>query len=139
MIDGSVFIDLERSGRQPADLARAYPDDRFSMAVITVSELWHGMYRANSTRQRQQHEAFVDAILQAFEVIPFDLRVARQHAFTWTQLVRTGRKIKAHDLLIAATALAHGFTVLTRDVQDFSRVPGLAVRVFEENVSQDQP
>jgi tRNA(fMet)-specific endonuclease VapC len=135
MVDTNIFIDLERRRLWPSDLARIYPDDSFSVSVITVSELWQGMYRTDSEAYRQRHETFVQAMLQAMEVVPFDLIVARHRAIAWTRLTRTGQMIKANDLFIAATALAYGFTVLTRDVRDFSRVPGLAVQVFEGIIS----
>jgi predicted nucleic acid-binding protein len=46
------------------------------------------------------------------------------------QLRRAGQTITANDVLIAATALAYGFTVLTGDLDDFPRVPGLIVQAF---------
>ena len=61
-------------------------------------------------------------------VLPFDLLVARVHARVSAQLLDAGRLIGAHDLLIAATALAHGYAVLTQNLRDFRRVPGLDVR-----------
>jgi tRNA(fMet)-specific endonuclease VapC len=139
MVDTSVFIELERRGLQPAGLNTAYPDASFAMSAITASELLVGVHRANSQERRRGREASVERLLQAIQVVSLDLRVARQHAVTWALLLRTGQVIKAHDLLIAATALAHGFTVLTRDLRDFPRVPGLAVQVFSGNVSEGAP
>ena len=60
--------------------------------------------------------------------LPFDLRVARMHARIWAQLAAAGQPIGAHDVLIAATALAHGYAVLTQHLRDFQQVPGLVVR-----------
>ncbi|MBI3977029.1 MAG: hypothetical protein HY331_02475 [Chloroflexi bacterium] len=45
-----------------------------------------------------------------------------------TALAATGQPVGAHDLLIGAAALAHGYTVLTENVRDFRRIPGLTVR-----------
>jgi len=70
----------------------------------------------------------VEAILERVPVLPFELRTARVHARTWAQLVSGGQSIGAHDLLIAATALAHGYAVLTQNRREFERVPGLVVR-----------
>ena len=44
------------------------------------------------------------------------------------QLSRTGQMIGANDLLIAATALTYGYDVMTHNVRDFEKVPGLDVR-----------
>ena len=61
-------------------------------------------------------------------ILPFGLAEARIHARIWAGLTASGTLIGAHDLLIAATALAHGFDLLTDNVREFSRVPGLVVR-----------
>ena len=75
-----------------------------------------------------RREAFVEAVLQLAPTVPFDLRVARTHARLWSELAAAGQQVGAHDQLIAATALAHGYAVLTENLRDFQRVPGLAVR-----------
>jgi tRNA(fMet)-specific endonuclease VapC len=98
------------------------------MAHLTASELLVGVYRANSPQCRVQREAFVGAILEAIPILPPDLRVARIHAEVMVELATAGRPIGAHDVLIAATALAHGYRVLTVNVRDFQRVPGLVVQ-----------
>lgn len=49
------------------------------------------------------------------------------HAEVWADLERRGQPVGAHDLWIAATALAHGFAVATRNRRDFVRVRGLRV------------
>jgi predicted nucleic acid-binding protein len=49
------------------------------------------------------------------------------HAGVWAELTERGHVIGAHDLWIAATAVAHGFGVATRNAGEFARVPGLRV------------
>ena len=128
LIDASVFIAQERRGQPTLNLASFAPDERVALAAITASELMAGIYRAGSPQTRLQREAFVEAILSSIPVLPFDLRVARTHAQLWVQLVGVGQLIGAHDLLVAATALAHGYSVLTDNLREFQRVPGLMVR-----------
>jgi tRNA(fMet)-specific endonuclease VapC len=94
--------------------------------VITVSELLHGVLRAPGSR-RARRRAFVEHLLDQLEAIPITERVARAHADVWTALVDRGALIGAHDLWIAATALAHGPGVATGDVDEFDRVDGLRV------------
>jgi tRNA(fMet)-specific endonuclease VapC len=94
--------------------------------VITVSELLHGVHRARgATRARRR--AFVEHVIAGLEPVPVTEAVARVHAEAWAELSRRGLTIPAHDLWIAATALAHGFGVATRDRGDFERVRGLRV------------
>jgi tRNA(fMet)-specific endonuclease VapC len=128
LIDSSVFIALERRGQRLNDLAAAVPDVPLALASITASELLAGVHRADSPERRLRREAFVEAILERVPVLPFELRTARVHAQIWAHLMSGGRSIGAHDLLIAATALAHGYAVLTQNRREFERVPGLVVR-----------
>jgi tRNA(fMet)-specific endonuclease VapC len=94
--------------------------------VITVSELLHGVHRTRGGR-RTRRQAFVEHVLAGFDPIPITEPVARVHAGLWAGLSRRGETIGAHDLWIAATAIASGFGVATVDVDDFRRVPGLQV------------
>jgi tRNA(fMet)-specific endonuclease VapC len=92
--------------------------------VITVSELLHGVLRATgATRVRRR--AFVEHVLAELEPIPITEQVARVHADLWAELARRGENVGAHDLWIAATAVAHGFGVATLDKRAFARVKGL--------------
>jgi tRNA(fMet)-specific endonuclease VapC len=61
------------------------------------------------------------------EAIPITTPVARLHAQIWAELAERGELVGLHDLWIAATALAHGFGVATRNRTEFERVPGLRV------------
>jgi predicted nucleic acid-binding protein len=100
-------------------------EDR-AISVITVSELLHGAHRASGDRWARRR-AFVEHIIAAFDPIPITESVARVHAEVWAELARRGAAIGAHDLWIAATALAHGLGVATGNAADFRRVPGLRV------------
>lgn len=128
LIDASVFIALERRGRQLADLDAALAGEPIALASITAADLLTGVDLANTAERRLRREAFVEAILAQFPVLPFDLPVARTQARLCAQLAAAGRTMGAHDLLIAATAVAYGYAVLTQNVRDFRRVPGLVVR-----------
>ena len=121
---------MERNGRSFDDLAALYPDEGLAIASITASELIVGIYRARATKHRRRREEFIKGILAREEAVPilaFDLMVARRYAQLWAQLTTRGQLVGAHDMMIAATALAHNHTVLTHDLRDFGRVPGLAV------------
>ena len=128
LIDASVFIALERRGQDPLTPTTTASDDRVGIAAITASELLVGVHRADSPQRRLRREAFVETILERIPVLPFDLRVARSHAQILAQLAATGQLIGANDLLIAATALSYGYSVLTDNLREFHRVPGLVVR-----------
>lgn len=128
IVDSSVFVALERRRLRLEGLPLEDPDEPIAVAAITASELLVGVHRADTPERRLRREAFVEAVLELVPVLPLDLRVARTHALLWAQLRRTGQVIGVHDLLIAATAIAHGRALLTENLRDFERVPGLAVR-----------
>jgi tRNA(fMet)-specific endonuclease VapC len=124
LIDTSVLVDTERGGEA---LGRVPEDDGHSISVITASELLHGVHRAVDSSRRTQRQAFVEHVLAELEMLPATVEVARIHADLWAQLEANGEVIGAHDLWIAATALAHGLRVATANSREFERVPGLAV------------
>jgi predicted nucleic acid-binding protein len=128
LIDTSVLIGMERRGMQPEDFGGLAPPQSAALASITASELLVGVHRTTPESRRIRRETFVERLLGTILVLPFDLRVARAHAQLTATLAAAGRPIGAHDLIIAATALAHGFDVLTDNPRDFGRVPGLVVR-----------
>jgi len=70
-------------------------------------------------------------VLATIPVLDFTLEVARTHAEILAILRSRGEVIGAHDLIIAATALSAGHAVLTRDVDELRRVPGLEILAFE--------
>jgi len=91
-----------------------------------VSELLHGVHRASGAR-RSRRRAFVEHVLAGIQPVPITEPIARVHAEIWADLERRGQTVGAHDLWIAATALTHGFGLITRNRKEFRRVRGLRV------------
>ena len=123
VLDTSFLIEAERAAvglNLPAD-------EEVAIAAITASELLHGVYRADAAR-RTQRGAFVEMVLRTIDTLPFDLATARVHAQVWADLAQQGVTIGAHDLLIAATALARGWSLATLNPREFTRVLGLQLR-----------
>lgn len=123
LIDTDLLIDLKRGNAAAESLLG---DEERAISVITVSELLHGVLRAQgATRARRQ--AFVEHLLAGLPAIPITELVARIHADIWSGLADRGEPIGAHDLWIAATAIAHGLGIATRNNSHFDRIPGLRV------------
>jgi predicted nucleic acid-binding protein len=125
LIDTDLLIDLER-GLTTQLVEQLLGDEERAISVITVSELLHGALRATGAR-RAQRRAFVEHVLEGIQAVPITETVARVHADIWADLAARGAVIGAHDLWIAATALAHGFGIATRNASEFARIPGLRV------------
>ena len=131
LIDTSVLIPAERDGIAWDELlgrgADLHEDDDVAIAAITASELLHGVYRLKGVAQARAG-LFVDTILQQIPVKPFDGAVARVHAMLSAACASKGVAVGAHDLIIAATAVALGYDVATRDLRSFPRIADLRVR-----------
>jgi tRNA(fMet)-specific endonuclease VapC len=125
LIDTDVLVDRER-GADAAVLEGLLGEEDCAISVITVSELLHGVHRAKGA-VRARRRAFVEHLLGGLQAVPVTEPVARVHAGCWADLAARSDVIGAHDLWIAATALAHGFGVVTRNAAEFQRVPGLRV------------
>lgn len=127
LIDSSVLIAGERQTIDLPGLMQRYDSEPVAISAVTASELLHGVHRAQNARRIEQRRAFVEYLLSILRVVPFDLDAARHHAAIWATLQATGTLIGSHDLLIAATALAQGYGVITLNTGEFRRVPGLSV------------
>jgi predicted nucleic acid-binding protein len=127
VIDTTVFVDAERGKLDlQTELGRRL-GEWIGISAVTASELLHGVHKAPTPSVRDRRSAFVEMILGSMPVIPFDLAVARLHAQLDAELEARGEKIGAHDLMIGATALLSGHSVVTRDMRSFPRIPGLKV------------
>jgi predicted nucleic acid-binding protein len=129
MVDTNVFIRFERSGK-PIDFSSWDSSQKVYVSVVIASELLMGVHRANTEERRQRRAAFVEAVISGVGVLDFTLPVARVHAEICAGLAKKGQTIGAHDSIIAATASCHDLSLLTDNVQEFSRVPGLRVIPF---------
>lgn len=129
MVDTNVFICFEKSGKA-IDWSPWESSERVYVSVVTVSELLIGVHRANTEERRQRRTAFVEAVISGVGVLDFTINPARIHAEIYAELAKKGQPIGAHDLIIAATARYHDLSILTDNVDEFSRVPGLRVIPF---------
>ena len=125
LVDSSVLIAAERGQLDLDRILETHAESGLAMAAVTASELLHGVHRLRTSARKVRAEAFVEALLQAMPVVPFDILCARAHARLGADLARRGLSVGAHDLLIGATAVAGGFSVATRDRRGFSKIRDL--------------
>jgi tRNA(fMet)-specific endonuclease VapC len=126
IVDTGVLVAIER-GHEITSAVIA-DDSDIAIAAITASELLVGVELANEQR-RAARQATVDAILATFDVIAFDVDIARHHARLLGHARRSGRPRGAHDLQIAATARATGRVLITTDAHAFDELPAVEHRV----------
>jgi tRNA(fMet)-specific endonuclease VapC len=127
LIDTSILIAHERGRLDIASHVEGSEDEEFFLSVITASELLHGVHRAQDAGVRARRSAFVEALLERFPLIGIELSTARTHARLWADLAAVGTPIGSNDLWLAATAVTHGLALVTANLREFRRVPGLNV------------
>lgn len=131
VVDTNVFIDVENGRYELEELGRFSDYGDTFISAVTVSELYLGVHLASDDATRIRREAFVESIINAIPILPFTGGVAKVYSRVYAIFLKPRSKLgsNVHDLQIAATALAHGYPVLTCNVDDFKKVPGLEVLV----------
>ncbi len=124
-MDASLLAELQRRNLTLEAISLAEGDE-LAIAAITASDLLRGVHAAATAEQRSGREAYIERLLELVPVIPFDHVAARIHARLRTELAGNG-KVGANDLIIAATAMAHGARLATCDLRTFEAIPGLAL------------
>ena len=92
------------------------------ISVITLGELEYGIRKS---RDPVKQRAGVYKFLAGIPVIDFDSVAAQHFGDIYGELELSGRRISDRDTLIAAHARSLGYTIVTNNIREFSRVPGL--------------
>jgi len=131
ILDSSVAIAAERRGNTvQAFLQRVIDtagDQEAALSTVAVVELVHGIHRADTAERRARREAFVEEFLGTVAIYPLTTEVARLAGKLDAEQQSRGIVVPFADLLIGATALSLGYSVLTVNVRHFGRIPGLSV------------
>lgn len=129
LLDTNVCIEFMR--RRNANIVHQIQSRSSSEIVLcatVVSELCYGTFKGkNPTTNLPILEKF----LSEFVTLPFDAAAAQIAGRLRANLGGTGRKIGPNDLQIASVALLHQLTVVTHNVSEFTRVPGLTVEDWQ--------
>lgn len=121
LVDTSVVIDMERI--DPADLPV-----EIAIAAITLAELAAGPHATTDPAERARRQDRLQRAEATFDPLPVDANVARAFGRIYAAVATAGRKARgrrAFDLLIAATAVAAGLPLYTRNPDDFAGLADL--------------
>jgi predicted nucleic acid-binding protein len=134
ILDSSVIIAAERRGDTVEQfferVVNATGDQDAALSAVGLTELIHGLYRAKTPAIRLRREAFLNELLADLTVYPYTKETAMVAGKLDGEQQSKGVVIPFGDLLIGATALLLGYSVLTINLRDFRRIPGLNVVQF---------
>ena len=131
VLDSSVLIAAERRKHTPVqvikNVATAVGTVPIILSALTVAEIGHGIYRANTSEIRGSRRAFLDELLVTIPIQPITAATAEIIARIGGEQAAKGINLPLADLIIGASALELGFAIATDNQRDFNRIPGLNV------------
>jgi predicted nucleic acid-binding protein len=131
ILDSSVVIAAERRGDNVTKMLKrivaATGDQSTVLSSVGLTELVHGIYRAQSTETRSRRDSFIRELLNDVEVYPYTKETALLAGQIDGEQQSQGIIIPFGDLLIGATPLEVGYSILTVNMRHFRLIPGLKV------------
>jgi predicted nucleic acid-binding protein len=122
LLDTDYIVDYLVGRRDAITFLSSLIPDGVGISLLTVGEIYEGIYYG---RDPQKGEEGFRHFLRLVEVVPFDQPIMQQFARIRGELRRKGKIIGDCDILIAATAMQHNLTLVTRNVKDYQRIPEL--------------
>lgn len=131
ILDSSVLIDAERQRLDVAGFLKhiiaKIGNREAALSSISVAELAHGIYRANTPERRQARRAFLNDLKATVPVYPITADTAELVGKINAESAQRGITIPFDDLLIGACALERGFAVATHNERHFKKIPDLTI------------
>lgn len=122
LLDTSIVSDLVRNPQgRVARHIREVGEAQVCTSIVVAAELRYGAAKKGSPRLTTQ----LEAVLGALEVLPFEAPADIAYGLLRARLERAGRPIGGNDLLIAAQAVALGYTIVTDNEREFLRIDDL--------------
>ena len=124
LLDTNIVIYVIK--RRPLGVMGLFNDNagRMAISAITLSELYHG---AEKSAKVAQNLAVLEEFASLLQVLPYSAKASQHYGAIRSALEKAGCPIGVNDLHIAAHARSEGLTVVTNNVGEFERVPGLLI------------
>ncbi len=124
LIDSDWLIDALIGVPTAVGAIERLSDQELGVSIVSYGELFEGAFGAPDPQERLAH---FRAFLDRFTAVPLSDPIMEIFARTRKQLRGSGQLIPDLDLLIAATAVHHDLTLVTRNLRHFERVPDLTL------------
>lgn len=127
MLDTNICIYVMKS--YPPKLRERFNRlaEQLCVSSITLGELYFG---AEKSARRLESLQTIEQFAARLEVLPFPARASAHYGQIRAELERRGKPIGPHDMLIGAHARAEGLVLVTNNVREFQRLPGLRIEVW---------
>ena len=124
-IDSNTYIYFDKNASQTltARLLSVSPDNLMIPSMV-AAELRYGVEKSI---KREYNLERLEKFLALYEIATFDVGSSKCYAIIRADLERRGLIIGANDMIIAATVLSRGGTLITRNTREFSRIPNLII------------
>jgi tRNA(fMet)-specific endonuclease VapC len=122
LLDTNIVIYVIK--RRPVEVLGVFNENagRMAISAITLSALFHG---AEKSAKVAQNLAVVEEFASLLEVLPYTAKASQHYGAVRVALEKAGLPIGVNDLHIAAHARSEGLTLVTNNLSEFERVPGL--------------
>lgn len=120
--------------RRPIEVIGVFNENagRMAISAITLSELFRG---AEKSAKVTQNLAVVEEFASLLEVLPYTAKASQHYGAIRSALEKAGRPIGLNDLHVAAHARSEGLALVTNNLGEFERVPGLLTENWVANLT----
>jgi tRNA(fMet)-specific endonuclease VapC len=130
LLDTNICIYIIK--RKPVEVFEKFQTLKLSdigISSITIAELEYGAYKS---QRQSQNRAALHQFLMPLEILPFDQSATQTYGQIRAELERQGIVVGAMDLLIASQAISQSLVLVTNNVRELSRIPGLILENWLE-------
>ena len=124
MLDTNICIFTIKNKPQMVREAFNRHHGQLCISAVTLMEL---IYGAEKSAAPERNLAVIEGFAARLEVLPFDKEAAAHNGMIRSELAKAGKPIGPYDQMIAGHARSRGFIVVTNNLREFERVPGLRV------------
>ena len=131
LLDTCVLSDFVKGDIKTIENIKGCSPAELNISALTVMEIEYGLLLVPGKKSFAIKEVITN-LTEAIKVIPFSKDIAMEAALIRSELQKKGQPIGSYDLLIGATALHNGLTMITANVGEFKRINKLAVQNWRD-------